>query len=310
MVKYLILAMVVILLFGGLSRLIVAGGAWSLNMGDRLLGNGAGATLQVRGQSYAPGARHALDIWVPAGTTKDDRLPVLVWYYGGGWSDGRREDYGFVGRAFARAGFVVVIPDYRLAPQAHWPDFLNDSAAALSWTAQNVARYGGDPSRIAIAGHSAGAYNALMLALDPQWMRGAGSNVGVIRGVAALAGPADFLPFEKGGRADVAMGDIHPPEITQPIHFARRDAPPIWLGHGTADTVVRPRNSRNLAAAITKAGGSVILREYKGAGHPDLVMGLTGPLSHKAATRRDMIDFLRGVTARHVAGPGPRSDRP
>jgi len=304
LIKYLLVAVLLVLLFGGAARVIVAGGAKSLNLGDRLLGDGGGATLQVAGQPYGAGARNKLNIWVPTGTKKTDRLPVLVFLYGGGWYSGARDDYGFAGRAFAKRGFVVVIPDYRIVPDGHWPDFLHDSAAAVGWTDAHIGNYGGDPDRIALAGHSAGAYNAVMLALDPQWLRAAGSDTSVIRGVAALAGPYDFAPFEKGGRADVAMGDIRPIERTQPIRFVRRDAPPLWLGHGTADTVVRVRNSQRLAAAMHKVGGSATLREYDGLSHNDLVMALTKPLAYKGPILPEMTDFLRGATARRIA-PAP-----
>ena len=299
--KFLVAAILLILLFGGGTRLIVAGGAKSLDLGDRLLGKGDGATLQVEGQAYGPGPRNKLNIWVPTGTKPSDRLPVVVWLYGGGWYSGERDDYGFAGRALARQGFIVVIPDYRVVPEGHWPDFLQDSAAAVAWTDAHIANYGGDPDRIALSGHSAGAYNAVMLALDPQWMKGAGSDASIIRGVAALAGPYDFLPFEKGGRADVAMGDIRPIERTQPIRFVRGDAPPLWLGHGTADTVVRVGNSQRLAAAMHKAGGLATLRTYDGLSHNDLVMALTAPLSYKGPILPEMTDFLRGATAKRVA---------
>lgn len=307
LIKYLVVAALLLLLFGGAARVIVAGGAKSLNLGDRLLGDSDGATLQVAGQPYGSGERNKLNIWVPMGTKKTDRLPVLVWLYGGGWYSGARDDYGFAGRAFARQGFIVVIPDYRIVPDGHWPDFLHDSAAAVAWTDAHIGNYGGDPDRIALAGHSAGAYNAVMIALDPQWMRAAGSGASVIRGVAALAGPYDFAPFEKGGRADVAMGDIRPVERTQPITFVRADAPPLWLGHGTADTVVRVRNSQRLAAAMHKVGGSATLREYDGLSHNDLVMALTRPLAYKGPILPEVADFLRGVTARPVT-PAPPAE--
>lgn len=305
--KFLVVAVLLVLLVGGATRMIVAGGAKSLNIGDRLLGDSEGATLQVAGQPYGAGERNKLNIWVPTGTKKTDKLPVLVWLYGGGWYSGQRDDYGFAGRAFAKQGFIVVIPDYRLVPEGHWPDFLQDSAAAVAWTEKNIENYGGDPGRMALAGHSAGAYNSLMLALDPQWLKAAGSDASVIRGVLSLAGPTDFYPFEKGGRADVAMGDIRPVEQTQPITFVRADAPPLWLGHGTADTVVRVRNSQRLAAAMHKVGGSTTLREYDGLSHNDLVMALTKPLAYKGPILPEMTDFLRGVTARRVS-PTPRAE--
>lgn len=306
LIKYLIILGFVILL-GATAKLIASRGAKSLDLGDRLLGNGEGATLQVQGEPYGSSPRNKLNIWVPTGTKKTDRLPVLVWLYGGGWYSGARDDYGFAGRAFAKQGLIVVIPDYRLVPEAHWPDFIQDSAAAVAWTQNNIENYGGDAGRIALAGHSAGAYNALMLGLDPQWMKAAGSDVSVIRGVASLAGPADFYPFEKGGRADVAMGDVRPVEQTQPVHFARVDAPPLWLGHGTGDRVVRVRNSERLAAAMQKVGGSVELRIYDGLSHNDLVMALTKPLSYKGPILPDMTHFLRRATANRVpTGPSPQ----
>ena len=245
--------------------------------------------------------RQSLDIWVPEQAQAGDRLPVVVFFYGGGWGSGERQSYGFAGRALANQGFVVVIPDYRLVPKAHWPDFLEDAAAAVAWTHRHVGELGGDPDRIALMGHSAGAYNAVMLALDPVWMRAAKSDASVIRGVAGLAGPYDFLPFEKGGMADRAMGKVRPREKTQPIHYARGDAPPLWLASGDEDETVRPRNSRNLSAAIERLGGSATLRVYPGMGHTGIVMALAAPFRAKGPVLEEATDFLRGVTARRVA---------
>ena len=307
MIKFIILALLLVLLFGGGAKLVRAGGARSLNFADRLLGAGDGARLLLSGQLYGRGPRQALDIWVPGHAGQGDRHPVVVFFYGGGWNSGARGDYGFVGRALAREGFVVVIPDYRLTPRAHWPDFLKDSAAAIAWTREHVAGLGGDPDRIALMGHSAGAYNAMMLALDPQWLRGAGSDPSVLRGVAGLAGPYDFLPLEKGGSADKAMGKARPLECTQPIAFARGDAPPLWLATGDADIAVRPRNSQNLAAAIERAGGSATLRIYPGVGHSGIVMALSTPFRGKAPVLGEASDFLRGVTGRRIAPPAERA---
>ncbi len=301
LIKYLFLLGLLVLLFGGGAKLLVAGGAKSLNMGDRLLGGDGGARLLVSGEPYGKGPRQALDIWVPDHAQAGDRLPVVVFFYGGGWNSGAREDYGFVGRALAAQGFVVVIPDYRLHPRAHWPDFLHDSAEAVAWTQRHIAGFAGDPDRIALMGHSAGAYNAAMLALDPQWLRGAGSDPSAIRGVAGLAGPYDFLPMAKGGSADRAMGKVRPPERTQPIAFARGDAPPMWLASGDEDDTVRPRNSRNLAAAIERAGGQVQLRLYPGVGHSGIVMALAAPFRSRGPVLDEATDFLRVATARRVS---------
>jgi acetyl esterase/lipase len=301
LIKFLLVVGLLILLFGGGARVLIKGGAKSLNIADKLLGPGDGARLLLSDQLYGHGPRQSLDIWVPENAKADDHLPVVVFFYGGGWDSGDRDSYGFVGRALASQGFLVVIPDYRLTPKAHWPDFLHDSAAAVAWTHEHIAKLGGDPDRIALMGHSAGAYNAAMLALDPQWLHGAGSDPAVIRGVAGLAGPYDFLPMEKGGSADRAMGKVRPVEKTQPIAFARNDAPPLWLATGDEDETVRPRNSQNLAAAIERAGGSAALRIYPGVGHTGIVMALAHPFRGKGPVLDDATDFLRGVTGRRIA---------
>lgn len=300
MMQFVGIAVVVALAILAIARIVMAGGAASLNLADRVLGRSS-AERVAEGLAYAPGARHRLDIWRPAGASDQSRLPVVVFVYGGGWHSGARGDYGFAGRALAERGFLVVIPDYRLTPEAHWPDFLEDSAAATAWTLRNIAAHGGDPARVALAGHSAGAYNATMLALDPQWLNGAGADAGQIRGVAALAGPFDFLPLEPGGSADKAMGQVQPIERTQPVRFARGDAPPLWLATGLRDTVVRPRNSRNLAKAVTAAGGRAALREYPGMDHYDIVMALAHPFRGKGPVLDDMADFLNAATAAPAA---------
>ena len=116
LIKLLFVLLLLVLLFGGAAKMIVAGGAKSLNMADRLLGRGDGVRLLLADQRYGDGPRQSLDIWVPESAKESDQLPVIVFFYGGGWDSGERGSYGFAGRALARQGFVVVIPDYRLVP--------------------------------------------------------------------------------------------------------------------------------------------------------------------------------------------------
>ncbi len=120
------------------------------------------------GVPYGANARHKLDIYTPETPTAS--APVIVFFMGGNWVKGERADYAFVGRALASRGYVVVIPDYRLYPEVKYPDFLDDSAQAVAWTAREIARFGGDPKRLYVMGHSAGAYNASMVALDPSYL--------------------------------------------------------------------------------------------------------------------------------------------
>jgi acetyl esterase/lipase len=116
---------------------------------------------------FRPAPRQRLDVYAPAAPGPH---PVLLWLYGGSWQSGRREDYAFAGEAFAGRGFRDAVADYRLVPEAVFPPFIEDAAAAAAWAVRNAARFGGDPARLGVAGHSAGAYNALMLALDPRFL--------------------------------------------------------------------------------------------------------------------------------------------
>ncbi|TVV76010.1 alpha/beta hydrolase [Sphingomonas solaris] len=237
----------------------------------------------------------ALDVWA-AGTGGAPK-PVLIFYYGGAWASGRRRDYAFVARAYAARGFVVVLPDYRKVPGVHFPAFVEDGAAAVRWTHDTIARFDGDPARIVLAGHSAGAYIAVMLALDRRYLAAAGVDPGVVRAAAGLAGPYDFHPFTSP-RAQVAMGRAPDPRQTQPITFARRDAPPLWLATGTADIEVHPENALSLAAHQRAAGSTTtVLRQYPGRRHNDLVMAIAKPFRRRAPVLGESIAFFRAHLA-------------
>src|SRR5204862_3568289 len=154
------------------------------------------AALGVGGQAYGPDPRQRLDVYVPR--RRAEGSPIAVFFYGGSWDSGRRQDYGWVGRALASRGFVTVIADYRLYPEVKYPDFLDDGAQAVRWAADNAARFGGDPGRIVLAGHSAGAYNAAMLAFDGRYLAAAGVDPSHVKAMAGLSGPYDFLPLTGG----------------------------------------------------------------------------------------------------------------
>jgi acetyl esterase/lipase len=239
-----------------------------------------------------------LDVWMPA-TKPNAPRPVLIFYYGGGWVKGSVAEYGWVARAFASKGFVVVVPDYRKVPQVRFPGFVQDAADAVKWTEDNVARFGGDPGRIAVAGHSAGGYIAAMLALDPQWLAGAGAKPGVIKAAVGLSGPYDFYPYT--GRAVEAFSGWPKPPETQPISYARADAPPMLLVTGTEDTTVRPKNARNLAARLKAVGAPVVEREYPGLGHEDVAMALSLMFRSKAPVLDDSAAFLAARLAQPAA---------
>ena len=283
----------------GFFALAIGGFAWwftshtgpkQLDMADVLYPGENEAKMVVKDQIFDEKLGLGLDIWAPA-KASDKPLPVLVFIYGGGWRAGSKDEYAFLGRAFANRGYQVVLPDYRLFPKTKFPGFLEDNAKAISWVRDNISKYGGDPDRIFLAGQSAGAYNVAMLALDRQWLGREGKSPDIIKGVAALAGPYDFYPFSSETRKQ-SFGDYPRPELTQPINFVRADGPPLWLSTGTDDEQVEPHNSRTLRDLIQEAGGEVEHKEYPDMDHVEIIMAIAKPFRSKGPVLDDMIAFF------------------
>lgn len=230
--------------------------------------------------------------------------PVVVFIHGGSWSHGKAAEYAFVARNLAARGYVGVSAGYRLVPGGEYPAMLQDGAAAVRWVRDNIGRYGGDPDRIVLMGHSAGAYNAVMLALDPRWLAGAGVPAGSIRGAIGLAGPYDFLPLDSEGTIN-AFGKAPELAQTQPVNFARKDAPPLLLVTGDADTTVRPRNAEALARAMTAAGQATEPVVVPGMGHIGILLALARPFEGDGTVKQAVFDFLARETG--AAKPAPHS---
>jgi acetyl esterase/lipase len=271
---------------------LAAGCASPIGTFNALAPRDGGAKQVGQGVAYGEGARRRLDVYAPEAPGPH---PVIVFIYGGSWNTGRRQEYAFAGAAFASRGFVTVVPDYRVVPEVRFPGFVDDCAAAMRWVADHVAEYGGDPSRIVLVGHSAGAYNAMMLALDAHYLRDAGVDAARVRGAVGLAGPYDFLPFDVPVTRE-AFGQAPDPQLTQPVHFARADAPPLLLLWGDADTTVGPRNLRSLDAAMRALGGRVETKTYPGVNHADIMLAVSRPFRGRAPTLDDVTEFARRVT--------------
>jgi acetyl esterase/lipase len=241
------------------------------------------------GIAFGDLARQKLDVYRPA-VPRSSPAPVVVFFYGGGWGGGERGDYRFVGQYLASQGFVTVIPDYRLRPEAVFPAFLEDGAKALRWVQDHAAEQGGDPQRILLIGHSAGAYNAVMLALDRHYGEAAGFDAARLRGVVGLAGPYDFklekypLPQTFGAATD--------PRQTQPVNFVAPGAPPMLLVTGDADDTVNPENSRSLARHLEAVQSPVRLRVLAGRGHTEIVLLVSWLGYPDQALRDEIIQFL------------------
>jgi len=247
-----------------------------------------GARRVAAGLPYGPETRQRLDIYAPAG---GGPWPVVVFFYGGGWDSGTRDLYGWAAQAIAAQGFVVALPDYRLVPEVHFPAFIEDAAAATAGAAEFAVDFGGDPARLAVSGHSAGAHLAMMIALDRRYMA-AVERPELIRAAAGLAGPYEFLPFNVPASVN-AFGRVADPLQTQPVAFARGDAPPLWIAHGTADTVVHDEDARLLHAAIQAAGGRSELVLYPELDHAGIVAALSPLFRGRAPVLDDMTAFFR-----------------
>lgn len=263
-----------------------------LSMLDAAAGGGVGT--ERAGSAMAFGEHgQTLDVWAPEQMSESPR-PVVVFFHGGGWVKGDRAAYAFAGRAFAQKGFLVVVPDYRKVPGIRFPAFIEDGAEAVRWTRDNIARFGGDPDRIALAGHSAGAHTAVTLALDPRWLEAEDVAPDTIKAAIGLSGPYDFYPFDKKRSID-AMSRWPQPRDTQPIAFARADAPPLLLITSSEDEVVRPYNAVNLTARLREVGATAEFENYRGLGHEDVVMALSKPFRGKAPVLDRNVAFLENT---------------
>ena len=241
-----------------------------------------------QGLAFGADPRQKMDIYVPQGLKGP--APVLLFFYGGSWQSGSRGDYRAFGQAFASAGIVTAVADYRLYPLVKYPAFAQDAAGALVFLHDHAARYGGDPGRIFVSGHSAGAYNAVMLASEPKFLEDKGGRLDWIRGVIGISGPYDFLPLTEPDYIDMFHGADNPD--TMPITHVDGKRPPMLLVTGTADRTVGPGNSDRMAAKLKSFGSEVVVIKYPGVGHIGTILSLVPGFRGTTSLRQDMLDFI------------------
>jgi acetyl esterase/lipase len=277
-----ILTLIGILLFvGGLTYHLAR-----LQLFNALVPKDAGSALASVDLPYGADERQKLDIYKPINVSGP--LPVVVFVHGGSWEEGNKSSYAFVGRALAAQGFVAVVMNYRLHPKNPYPAFVEDVAVALRWTADNAQNYGADPSKIFAMGHSAGAYNVAMAVLDKRYA----ATRPKLAGVVTLAGPFDFVPLDSPITIRV-FGALPDLPDTQPVNHVRADAPPFLILHGSADTLVYPRNAVALDKALREAGGQSTLKIYDGVNHANIMLALSTWMRGKAPTLSDAVAFMK-----------------
>ena len=255
--------------------------------------------------AYGDEPRQALDVYRPKGLAAP--APVVVFFYGGNWRDGDRADYRFVGQAMATRGYVCVIPDYRLYPAVTYPAFVADAALAVRWARDHAGDYGGDPARLFVMGHSAGAYLAAMVAVDPSYLAAVGMERDDIAAAALLAGPFDFLPLDDPFLS-VVFGEHGDDPDAEPVTHVDGRQPPILLANGARDTTVDPANSDAMARRIENVGGVVRHVVYPKRGHVGVVLALAKPFRWLAPVLDDVTAFFAEHGASAGGGPSHGED--
>ena len=235
--------------------------------------------------AYGIQPRQVVDVYRPVDEAAD--APVVVFFYGNGWREAAKADFEFVAAALTRAGFVVLIPDYRAYPEVVFPAFVEDGAGAVAWAAENIAGVATGERRLFLMGHSAGAQIAALLAFDERYL---GAAAPPLAGFIGLSGPYDFLPLEPGYMEELFPEDTRP--LSQPIEFVSARAPRSLLIHGTSDQRVLPEHSERLANRLEAEGVPVTLKFYDGTGHIRVLAALAPPLQFIAATMADAIAFI------------------
>lgn len=254
---------------------------------------------RVAGIAYGTDARQRLDVYHDRRTPH--AAPVVVFIYPGRWKYGSRRDYLLIGNALARLGWVVVVPDYRLYPTVRFPAWVNDGAAAVRWTRDHIARFGGDSARIVVVGHSAGAHTVAMLALDEHFLRDAGVPAGAVRGFVSLAGPVDTTWTDPD--VQELMGPREQWPSSHAYNFIDGTEPPLLLLHGGGDRIVSADNSIRLAARIQARGGCARSIVYPETGHVQIALALAFPSLGGASVQDDVRGFVRDP-AGYTCGPG------
>ena len=244
----------------------------------------------MTGIAYGALPRQKLDVYTPR--AGKGPFPVVVFFYGGSWRWGERDQYRFVGEALARRGIVTVVPDYRLYPKVRFPAFVEDGAAAVAWAIDNVERFGGDGSRLFVAGHSAGAHTGALLALDRRYLEAVGKAPEQLCGFAGLAGPYSFDPTEFDSVRAI-FEHLPDPDVSRPVTYARAGAPPMLLLHGAGDTTVYPLNTLRLAEAMRESGGTVDADLLPDIGHYRIIASLAKPFEHIAPVADRLAAFVR-----------------
>jgi acetyl esterase/lipase len=190
-----------------------------------------------------------LDVYLPPGRKG---FPTLVWFHGGALKAGDKKDIARIALSLAQEGLALVAVEYRLSPKATYPAYIQDGAAAFAWARAHISGYGGDPARLYIGGHSAGAYLALMIGLDPRYLTAAGLSLSSIAGIIPISGQT-MTHYTVRAERGIGMYTIIADEAA-PVHYCRKDTPPMLVLYADHDEPAREQENEYLVAVMKAAG--------------------------------------------------------
>jgi len=230
-----------------------------------------------------------LDLYLPA---SGKNFPSLVWLHGGGLTGGSKSSEAGkrMARRLAGAGIAVAMVEYRFNPVVKYPAYVHDTTAAFSWVRKNISGHGGDPDRIFLGGHSAGAYLALMAGLDDSALAAAGLDVRALAGVVAVSSQTS-THFTV--RAERGLGERIVVDDAAPLYHAGKRPYPFLILYAGEDMVLRVEENRLLAAALREAGTSVEERLFEGRTHSTIFTKMA-----------DADDVVAAVVIRFVKNAG------
>jgi dipeptidyl aminopeptidase/acylaminoacyl peptidase len=250
-----------------------------------------------KGISFGELKRHLLDVYSPSESERSDSRPVVVFFYGSGWTEGTKDDFAFVAEAFTSAGYVVVVPDYGMHPEVIFPEFVEDGAKAVAWVVRNIQSYGGNPNKLFFLGHSAGAHLAALLNADANYLANQGVPRAAVLAVVGLAGPYDFVPEEEIFKQVFVNAGVGARAGMVTTYIDGNQAPMLAL-YGLKDKRVGLSNITKLQAGVSEKGGELRVKVYEHLGHVDIVSSVSIPLRRKATVLADVLGFFSEILER------------
>lgn len=240
--------------------------------------------------AYGENLKHSLDV---VSSENCIGSPILLFVHGGSWRWGQKDYHRAIGKQFARNGVVFVSINYRLYPEVRFPEFPRDLARAIFWVRQNVERFGGNKKKIFLIGHSAGAHNACLVAMDEKYLNEFGGNLNWIKGVIPMACPFEFDPTK-----EFLYRDLFPNEkdinTLMPMGIEiKNKLPPFFIMHGKFDPILPENQVYEFAEKIKDFGGEAEVRIYSSHGHFSLVRRTTSWHIWPFPLLKDILNFIR-----------------